>query len=745
MKSRPLTCCFNLLLGLLAAACSPVNDPVQLIPQPVSVEMARGSHAIETKLLIHYPEGQKELAMLTEYLSSFFESSPVSASVLDLRHGKSQMRGVLLQLDERLENPEKYELDITRKRITITGGGLPGVFYGIQTIRQLLPPELEDPIMAKKVTRMEIPCMSITDYPSFPYRGMHLDVARHMFPVSFIKKYIDLLALHKMNHFHWHLTEDQGWRIEIKKYPRLTEVGAWRDETLVGHLSERPAVYDGVRYGGYYTQEEVREVVEYATSRFVTVIPEIEMPGHAQAVLAAYPELGCTGGPYEVAKRWGVFHEVFCAGNERVFEFLEDVLTEVVELFPSRLIHIGGDECPKTRWKDCPKCQQRIKTEGLADEYELQSYFIRRIETFLLAKNRNIIGWDEILEGGLAPNATVMSWRGEEGGIEAARMGHHAIMTPVSHSYFDYYQADPQTQPLAIGGLTSIEKVYGYDPLPDVLTEEEGKLILGAQGNVWTEYMKTPSRVEYMAYPRTIALAEVTWTPKSKRNYADFLLRLRRHLRRLDVLDVNYFRNIDFGSMEASENDSVATKKIKVVFMGNSITQSWSKLSPDFFERNRYINRGISGQTTPQMLARFREDVIRMKPDAVVILAGTNDIAGNTGFVSNGMIIDNIISMVELAVFNGIKVVLCAVLPAEDYSWNPGQNPAERIPELNRLIEAYALEKGYPYVDFFTPMADESNGLKQAYSEDGVHPNEWGYRIMEPLIQQAIRQTLQLD
>ena len=526
---------------LVFLSCSGPVETVHIIPQPVKLDYTGGIYRMDGPVEIHYAAYNPGLEGVAAYLSAFLQRAGIEHIVEGFSEDQAPIRGIVLRTDYETDNPEAYRLYIGRRGIQITGGSPQGVFYGIQSLRQMLPPGIENPELAGTHLPLTLPRLMIEDYPAFPYRGMHLDVARHFFPVSFIKKYIDLMALHKMNNFHWHLTEDQGWRVEIKKYPLLTEVGAWREETLVGHGGRPPFVYDGVPYGGFYTQDEIREVLAYAAERYVNVIPEIEMPGHATAALAAYPHLGCTGGPYEVITRWGVFPDVFCAGNDAVFYFLEDVLTEVAELFPSRFIHIGGDECPKTRWSECPKCQARIEAEGLADEYELQSWFIRRIEEFLLTLDRNIIGWDEILEGGLAPNATVMSWRGTEGGIAAARLGQNAIMTPVSHCYFDYYQADPETQPLAIGGFTDLEKVYGYNPVPEELSEEEARFILGAQGNVWTEYIKTPEHVEYMAFPRAIALAEVVWSPASARNYGDFLNRLKKHVQRLDALHVNYY------------------------------------------------------------------------------------------------------------------------------------------------------------------------------------------------------------
>jgi hexosaminidase len=405
----------------------------------------------------------------------------------------------------------------------------------------LLPVEVENQAVVEGI-KLSVPACEIKDEPRFVYRGMHLDVGRHMFPVASIKRYIDMIALHKMNTFHWHLTEDQGWRIEIKKYPKLTETGAFRKETIVGHAGKPPLVYDGIPYGGFYTQDEVREVIAYAASRFITIIPEIEMPGHALAALASYPELSCTGGPFEVGTKWGVEDDVFCAGKEGTLSFLEGVLTEVIDLFPGKYIHIGGDECPKVRWEKCPFCQKRIKDEGLKDEQELQSYFIQRIEKFLISKGRKLIGWDEILEGGLAPEATVMSWRGTEGGIAAAKEKHDVIMTPSKYVYLDYYQCEPEGEPLAIGGYLPLERVYSYDPMPAELTADEQKYILGVQGNVWTEYIPTPEQLEYMAYPRMFAIAETGWSPEKLKDFDEFLSRLEILKKRYDAIGINYFK-----------------------------------------------------------------------------------------------------------------------------------------------------------------------------------------------------------
>ncbi|MGH2800624.1 MAG: beta-N-acetylhexosaminidase, partial [Thermoleophilaceae bacterium] len=423
---------------------------------------------------------------------------------------------------------EAYALTVGTDRVELAARESRGLYYGIQTLRQLAT-----------AARRAIPAVRIEDEPRFGYRGLHLDVGRHFFPVAFIKKYIDVMAAFKLNTFHWHLTEDQGWRLEIRRYPELTRVGAWRKETIVGHARRGPQGYDGTPHGGFYTQDEAREVVAYARDRAVRVIPEIEMPGHSRAALAAYPELACAPGPFEVLTTWGISEDIFCP-SEQTFAFLENVLREVMEIFPSEYVHIGGDEAPKARWKASPVAQGVIAREGLRDEDELQSWFIRRIEAFLNAHGRRLVGWDEILEGGLAPNATVMSWRGTSGGIAAARQGHDVVMSPQEDLYFDHYQGDPQREPLAIGGMTTLEDTYRCEPVPDELTPEEAAHVLGPQGNVWTEYMPTPEHVEYMAYPRALALAEIAWSPRSARDWDGFRARLGPALALLDRLGVRY-------------------------------------------------------------------------------------------------------------------------------------------------------------------------------------------------------------
>ena len=440
--------------------------------------------------------------------------------------------------------PEGYTLRVTPEGVRVEAETPKGYFYALQTLMQLLPAEVYGTTRAQ-TANWSIPACDVLDRPRYAYRGLMLDVCRHFMPVSFVKKFIDLLAMHKMNTFHWHLTDDQGWRVEIKKYPKLTQVGGTRKQTLVGHYAENyPQQYDGKPHSGFYTQEQIKDVVRYAATRHVTIIPEIEMPGHGLAALAAYPELGCNPAKgYEVGTRWGVIRDVYCP-TEKTFTFIQDVLTEVMALFPGKYIHIGGDECPKDAWKQSAFCQDLIKKLKLKNEDGLQSYVIRRVEKFVNSKGRAIIGWDEILEGGLAPNATVMSWRGIAGGIEAAKQKHNVVMTPGAFCYLDKYQADPATEPLAIGGFLSVEKVYSYEPAPAELTPDQQKYILGVQGNIWTEYINTPAEVEYMAFPRAVALAEIGWLPAGPRNFEDFASRLKNHLKRFDKLGINYAKRL---------------------------------------------------------------------------------------------------------------------------------------------------------------------------------------------------------
>ena len=459
-----------LTLLLLFSVISIAQQNLNLIPKPQNIEYYSGSFILNSKTVIQADKNSFEAKYLQQVIK---QQLGLNLEITTSSKAKSKIVFVTKIIEEKKSFKEWYNLSISKNEVVIKATEDHGIFYGIQTLIQLLPLE--------KSFEIKIPCLSITDEPKFQWRGMHLDVSRHFFPKDFIKKYIDYLAMYKMNTFHWHLTDDQGWRIEIKKYPKLTEVGAWRNGSMIGHYTDQ--TFDNIRYGGFYTQEEIKEIIAYAKDRHITIVPEIEMPGHALAALASYPEFSCTGGPFEVGKTWGVLEDVFCAKDE-TFTFLENILTEVMALFPSEYIHIGGDESPKVRWKSCPHCQKRIKDENLKDEHELQSYFIQRIEKFVNSKGRKIIGWDEILEGGLAPNAAVMSWRGTEGGIAAAKQKHFVVMSPGSHCYFDHYQGEPKNEPIAFGGYTNVEKVYSFNPIPKELSPEESKYILGTQANL---------------------------------------------------------------------------------------------------------------------------------------------------------------------------------------------------------------------------------------------------------------------
>ncbi|RSK48903.1 glycoside hydrolase family 20 protein [Hymenobacter rigui] len=528
---------FLSLSGAVSAQQPAASPAASIIPQPVRLMAGTGSFVVTPATKIYVDPKNGELRRIGETLSQDIRrTSGVQLQVV-ATPSNPDAGSIRLTLRPALDtlSTEGYMLSVQPTQVVLAASNAQGVFRGLQTIRQLLP--------VQRGAAVRLPAVEVIDKPRYQWRGMHLDVSRHFFGVEFVKKYIDYLALHKLNTFHWHLTDDQGWRIEIKKYPRLTSVGGWRDGTLIGHYTDQPHQFDNVRYGGFYTQEQIREVVRYAQERYITVVPEIEMPGHAVAALAGYPELSCTGGPFKVEGLWGVFDDIFCAGNEQTFTFLQDVLTEVMPLFPGKIVHIGGDEAPKTRWHNCPKCQARMKAEGLKDEHELQSYFVQRMEKFVNSKGKSIIGWDEILEGGLAPNAAVMSWRGQEGGTTAARQKHNVVMTPGSHSYFDHYQGLPELEPLAFGGYLPLSKVYTFEPTPKELTPAEQQYILGGQANIWTEYIPTEQQVEYMAFPRMSALAEALWTPARQRNWPDFQQRMQQQYRRYEAWGGNYARS----------------------------------------------------------------------------------------------------------------------------------------------------------------------------------------------------------
>lgn len=514
------------LAGLLMTACS--NQPTtvanyEVVPMPLEINTTQqASFLLKSGVTVYYPAGNEKMQRNAEFLASYVKAQ--TGIELQVQAGEGGKGGIVLQLGLANDNPEAYQLKVDASQVVISSPSEAGVFYGIQTLRKAVD--------VAEGSNVELPAVEIKDQPRFGYRGMMLDVGRHFFSMDEIKTYIDMMALHNINRFHWHLSEDQGWRIEIKKYPKLTEIGSMRKETVIGHNSGK---YDGKPYGGFYTQEQAKEIVAYAAERYITVIPEIDLPGHMQAALAAYPELGCTGGPYEVWTQWGVSDNVLCAGNDQTIQFIKDVLAEIVEIFPSEYIHVGGDECPKVKWSTCPKCQARIKALGLKSdnkhtkEERLQSYVIHEAEEFLNSKGRKMIGWDETLEGGLAPNATVMSWRGEAGGIEAAKQHHDVVMTPNTYLYFDYYQSkDTETEPMAIGGYLPIERVYSYEPMPKSLSPEEQKYIVGVQANLWTEYIPDFKQVQYMVLPRMAALSESQWCAPEKKNYEAFLQRVSR-------------------------------------------------------------------------------------------------------------------------------------------------------------------------------------------------------------------------
>ena len=537
-KSASLACAAMSMLLVSCGQAHQANYEVVPLPKEI-VTTDKGSFKLSESTKIYYAAGDAVMEKNAQLLAQYIEQS--TGLKLQLTTEASS-KAVVLAVTLEHENPEAYLLEVTSDGVTINGASAAGCFYGIQTLRKSLP------VVHESIAEVQLPSVQIADVPRFGYRGAHFDVSRHFFTVDEVKCFLDMLALHNINRMHWHLTDDQGWRIEIKKYPKLTEVGAYRPETVIGRNTGR---YDGTPHQGFYTQDEVRDIVAYAAERHITVVPEIDLPGHMQAALAGYPEFGCTGGPYKVWQDWGVSDNVLCAGNDKTMQFVKDVLNEVVDLFPSEYIHVGGDECPKDQWKKCPKCQQRIRREGLrADgkhsaEERLQSYVIRFAENVLAERGRKMIGWDEVLEGGLAPNATVMSWRGEGGGIEAARMKHDVIMTPNTYCYFDYYQtADKNSVPLAIGGYLPIERVYSYEPMPKQLEPEYHAYITGVQANLWTEYIPTFSHAQYMELPRMAALCEVQWLNADQKDFDAFVKRLPRLIDLYDKLGYNYAKHV---------------------------------------------------------------------------------------------------------------------------------------------------------------------------------------------------------
>ena len=541
MNQKLLTGAVAAMAFLLPSTAMGQTADFNIIPQPQQVVAdASAPFTLNSNTVIYVQTNSQDMKRNATMLASYIqEATGIRPTIGKLVKGNP---AIILSIDKTISNAEGYRLNSDAKQIRIAGASAAGVFYGIQTLRKSLP------LCNGKATQVSIPAVHITDAPLFAYRGTHLDVSRHFVTADSIRQFIDMLALHNINRFHWHLTDDQGWRIEIKKYPLLTKIGAKREQTVIGHNTGK---YDGIPYDGFYTQQQIRDIVKYAADRYITIVPEIDLPGHMQAALAAYPELGCTGGPYKVWQKWGISDDVLCAGNDKVLAFIDNVLKEVTQLFPSKYIHVGGDECPKVRWKDCPKCQARIKAlhleakDGHSAEERLQSYVITHASNYLKSLGRNTIGWDEILEGGLAEGATVMSWRGEAGGIAAAKQNHDVVMTPNSYLYFDYYQSlDKANEPQAIGGYLPLQRVYSYEPMPEELTAEEARHIIGVQANIWTEYMPTFKHMQYMALPRVAALSEVQWTQPQLKDYTDFTNRLIGLTHLYDRLGYNYAKHL---------------------------------------------------------------------------------------------------------------------------------------------------------------------------------------------------------
>ncbi|MBS1725142.1 MAG: beta-N-acetylhexosaminidase [Armatimonadetes bacterium] len=616
------------MVSLFAAALATVQYPI--IPEPVTVIQQPGHFSFNEGTVLVADKGLKKVA-------------DMARGYFHLHDGTGKQNAVVLKIDKSLNlNDEGYRLIIDKDTVEISGKSPAGVFYGLQSLRQLVPLE-----GWKGATSYDVPAVIIEDEPRFKWRGAMLDTGRNFMPKEFIKKFIDTLALHKMNSFHWHLTEDQGWRLEIKKYPKLTSVGSKRAKTM---LRYSPAEYDETPYGGFYTQEDAKEIVKYAADRFVNVVPEIEMPGHSQAAIAAYPELGNTGEQLPVATTWGVIKHVYNP-EEKTIQFLKDVLDEVMAIFPSKFIHIGGDECPKDEWKASPRVQELIKERGLKDEHEMQSWFVKQIDQYLASKGRRLIGWDEILEGGLAPGATVMSWRGEKGGIEAAASGHDVVMASNGALYFDYYQADPKTEPHAIGGFLPLRKVYDFDLVPAAVPEANRKHILGGQFQLWTEYIRTPEYAEYMAFPRGLAAAEIFWTPKNRKNFRDFVDRLRVDLTKL---------NINARPLDA--NLGLPTAEWKAGQVSNDYqTKTWD------------ITSGVSGDGSYTIRFQYTSGAFRLDVDGIEILANGKVVGSDSHYGRTGSEdVDNVWKVKLTGVPVGAKIEIRAKVRADGGSDSNG-------------------------------------------------------------------------
>lgn len=528
----------GLFAVVLFTACRPaatVKGNLDVIPQPQEIVLARDTtpFIIDRSTTIVYPATNEKMHRTADFLATFIKE--MTGTEVRVSDKEKSSNAIILAVDSTMGHPEGYKLQITPEKVLLTGGSEAGVFYGIQTIHKALP------ILKDGKVAAALPAGTVTDFPRFRYRGFMIDVGRHFFPVSYLKQMIDLMALHNINYFHWHLTEDQGWRIEIKKYPKLTEIGSKRDSTIIDWETKK---FDGKPHSGFYTQDEAREIVRYAADRFITVVPEIDLPGHTTAALASYPELGCTGGPYKVLCSFGVFPDVLCAGNDQTLQFTKDVLDEIMDIFPSEYIHIGGDECPKSRWEKCPKCQAKIKELGIkalpkhSKENQLQTYFMSELEKEINAHGRRMLGWDEVLEGGLTPNSTIMSWRGIQGGIEAARQHHDVIMTPIQRLYFSNPRINKMT------GFEWMNRVYNFEPVPAELTDAEKKFVFGTQGCIWTEWTADSTKMEWQILPRMAALSEIQWTLPEHKNFERFMERLPEMLKIYSSLDYGYREDV---------------------------------------------------------------------------------------------------------------------------------------------------------------------------------------------------------
>lgn len=549
-QKRFVFCILLLLLISGKKVFGTVGDTVSIIPQPQQLKVKQG-HFLLTHQMAIVASSNETLHTGNFLKQEVARLTGISLNVISQQNLLGKKGAIELKLDKTLDKlgDEGYALETGPNKVIIRSSSLPGLFYGIQTFCQLLPVSTESAVKS-----LSIPAVSIIDKPRLPWRGLMLDVGRYYFPVDYIKSLLDNMARHKLNTFHWHLTEDHGWRMESKNFPVLTAKGAYRAGTQFNHGTRN--VVDSTPHWGYYTQDQIKEVVRYAAERYITVVPEIEMPGHSLSALVAYPELSCTGGPFTIPVNWGIQKDIYCAGNDRTFEFLEKLLTEVTELFPGKVVHIGGDEAPKDRWKACAKCQKRIRDLGLKDEHELQSYFIKRIAAFLKSKGKRLMGWDEILEGGLAPDAMVMSWRGTAGGITAASAKHEVVMTPNTYLYLDYYQGNPEHEPVSYKGMVTLEKVYGYEPVPATLSVENRRYIKGVQGNIWGEYIHTPEKASYMAFPRAAALAEIAWTDPEKKNWKKFMGKMNKQYRRYEKWGLGYSKSA-FQVTATADVDSV--------------------------------------------------------------------------------------------------------------------------------------------------------------------------------------------